>query len=222
VDSNLVAAAAAATTTLAMMTENVVLKDEKQQVQQEPLSLAQLVLSVSAEMAGAKNMAKIRTFMESYDASRGDFKRFAFWDEKCNYTRNLVATDHETFTLMLLCWNPQKASPMHDHAGSQCFMRMIEGEVLETRCAFPTSQSNSEQPLQVIKQVLFKAPEVAFINDSLGLHKIENLASQRAVSLHCYIPPYDSCRCFLNPEKTSKAREVNITFYSEQGRRTTF
>ena len=42
------------------------------------------------------------------------------FDASKNYTRNLIATDDETFTLMLLCWNADKESPIHDHV-SVCY-----------------------------------------------------------------------------------------------------
>lgn len=52
---------------------------------------------------------KIHALMDAYDASENDWRRFEFWDESKNYTRNLIATDNKTFTLMLLCWNNKKA-----------------------------------------------------------------------------------------------------------------
>ena len=39
---------------------------------------------------------------------REEWEPFAFWDPEKLYTRNLVATDGKTFTLLLLCWNPGK------------------------------------------------------------------------------------------------------------------
>ncbi len=45
-------------------------------------------------------------------------KKYALFDNMKNYTRNLIATDDETFTLLLLCWNADKESPIHDHVSS--------------------------------------------------------------------------------------------------------
>ena len=49
------------------------------------------------------------------DLSREEWRKYALFDPMKNYTRNLIATDDETFTLLLLCWNPSKESPIHDH-----------------------------------------------------------------------------------------------------------
>ena len=44
-----------------------------------------------------------------------EWEPYAFWDADKLYTRNLVSTDGESYTLLLLCWNPGKESPIHDH-----------------------------------------------------------------------------------------------------------
>ena len=62
-------------------------------------------LTGGTESAARKHLQRL---MERYDASKGEWKRYAFWDCKTNYTRNLIATDQKTFTLMQLCWNPSK------------------------------------------------------------------------------------------------------------------
>ena len=50
------------------------------------------------------------------DLSREDiWRKYALFEPMKNYTRNLIATDDETYTLLLLCWNPDKESPIHDH-----------------------------------------------------------------------------------------------------------
>ena len=49
------------------------------------------------------------------DLGLGEWKKYALFDSSKNYTRNLIATDDETFTLLLRCWNPGKESPIHDH-----------------------------------------------------------------------------------------------------------
>ncbi len=64
--------------------------------------------ALSKELNGTRDMTRVQRLMERYDASKGEWKRYAFWDCKTNYTRNLIATDQKTFTLMQLCWNPSK------------------------------------------------------------------------------------------------------------------
>jgi hypothetical protein len=67
------------------------------------------------------------------DLNESELKEYALSDPMKNYTRNLVATDNETFTLLLLCWNAGKHSPIHDHPCDGCWVRVCEGNIKETR-----------------------------------------------------------------------------------------
>jgi predicted metal-dependent enzyme (double-stranded beta helix superfamily) len=58
---------------------------------------------------------------------------YAFFDPLKPYTRNLVATDNKTFTLLLLCWTPGKESPIHDHPCDGCWVQVLEGSAIESR-----------------------------------------------------------------------------------------
>ena len=221
----------------------------------QPLSMMELVQLISSTLSSSTSdspppLSLIHQYMSSYDASLGEWRRFAFVDASKRYTRNLIATDYATYTLMLLCWNPRLGSPVHDHAASECFMRVIEGQVVESQfltqdqskdgegneqpalsasqasstapsatlspASWPlTSPSSSTTPLRLRRRVVAKAGSVLFINDGIGLHKIDNPFDAPAVTLHCYIPPYDSCRCY--EEDTGSTHTSFVSFHSEQG-----
>lgn len=55
-----------------------------------------------------------------------ELKKYALFDSMKNYTRNLIATDDETFTLLLLCWNTDKESPIHDHVSNYQYHRVYD------------------------------------------------------------------------------------------------
>ncbi|KAJ2939336.1 hypothetical protein O0L34_g13434 [Tuta absoluta] len=60
--------------------------------------------------------------------------------------------------------------------------------------------------------------DVCYINDALGLHRMENPSHvDGAVSLHLYSPPFDSCRVF--DSRTGKPTEVKVTFWSMYGKK---
>ena len=67
------------------------------------------------------------------DLDQPELKEYALLEPNKNYTRNLVATDDETYDLLLLCWNPGKQSPIHDHPCDGCRVRVCKGNVEETR-----------------------------------------------------------------------------------------
>lgn len=56
-----------------------------------------------------------------------------------SYTRNLVDDGGERghYNLLILCWNPGKGSPIHDHAESSCFLKVLDGKLKETKYEVP-------------------------------------------------------------------------------------
>ncbi len=41
------------------------------------------------------------------------------------------------YNLLLLCWGQQQASPIHDHAGAHCILKVMDGQLTETRYDWP-------------------------------------------------------------------------------------
>ena len=163
---------------------------------------------------------QVKALMEAYDASLGEWKRYQFWDETKHYTRNLIATDHENFTLMLLCWTKGKGSPVHSHAGSECWLRVVQGHAREVKYAWP-EEEEEEAPLEVTFDEIHPAGEVTFIDDSIGLHKVESAQKgdddeDRFVSLHLYAPPYEQCLCFGDGD-TCKPTVGRAKYHTEYG-----
>jgi cysteine dioxygenase len=100
------------------------------------------------------------------------------------YRRNLI---HEgpAYHALLLCWRPGQRSPIHDHRGSACGVRVIRGQATET--VFEMTEEGLIFPTQT-RQL----PE-GFIcaTEDLDIHQLSNLQSGNAdlITLHLYSPP---------------------------------
>jgi len=94
-------------------------------------------------------------------------------------------------------------------------MRCIEGGITETRYAMPGDSSGS---LEQTGLTLLHSPEVAYIDDNLGLHKVGATGEGPAVTLHLYAPPFSQCRVWLHPDEPQRVMRPVVTFYSEHGR----
>ncbi len=92
------------------------------------------------------------------DISDGCLDQYKHFESEKKYTRNLIATDGERFTLMLLCWNGGKESPVHDHPCRGCWMRVCEGSVTETRYA------RKDGSLVEVGAGTFESPAVAYVH----------------------------------------------------------
>ncbi|KAK6039995.1 cysteine dioxygenase type I [Cooperia oncophora] len=102
--------------------------------------------------------------------------------------------------MIVLCWGPGMCTNIHDHSGSHCFVKMLEGQLKETRFAFP-EENTTGVPLVKTGESYAAVNEVTYMSGlrliSLAFHRMENPShSENAVSLHVYSPAYDKCNLF--------------------------
>lgn len=160
----------------------------------------------------------VHNLLAAYKSKPLEWKKFAKFD-RYKYTRNLVDEGNGKFNLMLLCWGPSHTSTIHDHADAHCFMKMLSGSLHEVRFDWPKGDSEVDQlGMTEIDRNVLKTNGVCYINDSLGLHRVENAShSENAVSLHLYCPPFSECSIF--DERTGTRRKCPVTFWSKFGKK---
>jgi len=159
-------------------------------------------------------MNELQSLLERYDEKFGDWKRFALAEEDpTKYSRNLIARNSH-FTLMLLCWPPNSGSPIHNHGGSECWLRVVQGTLEERLYEKPEEKS----PLVRKAVTKHTSPGVCFINDGMGLHAVANPSkTEMAVSLHCYVPGFDVCTGYVDEECSDKKKQCPMKFTSIDG-----
>lgn len=164
------------------------------------------------------NVEYVHNLLASYKSNPLEWKKFAKFD-RYKYTRNLVDEGNGKFNLMLLCWGPSHTSTIHDHADAHCFMKMLAGSLQEVRFEWPKGEeAETEEGMIEIDRNVLKPNGVCYINDSLGLHRVENAShSEGAVSLHLYCPPFSACQIF--DERTGKKMKCPVTFWSKFGKK---
>ena len=100
------------------------------------------------------------------------------------YTRNLVRGG-PWYHLLVLCWKNGQRSPIHDHTGSSCAVRVLRGVLTETAFAFV--------PHGRVKAVGSRDLAAGAVCGSWDqdLHQVSNLQGGDAdlVTLHVYSPP---------------------------------
>jgi len=117
-------------------------------------------------------------------ASLADYIHFS--DER--YSRNLVAHGPQFYALVL-CWKPGQASPIHDHRGASCGVRVIEGTATETSYRWQDGQ------LVVDRVTTMQAGEVCGSFDD-DIHEIRNNGDRNLVTLHVYSPYLDNINLY--------------------------
>jgi len=156
--------------------------------------------------------------------SKDEQEKYTFLESNKNYTRNLIATDHETYTLLLLCWNANKYSPIHDHPCDGCWMKVLRGTVNEKRYMnVPHVDGHNHyrgdhDHLVCTSDVYFTEGQDVFIKDSLGYHKIGNDGDEASITLHLYSPPISKCRMWMN-ERSTSSTQSHMCNFSEYGKK---
>jgi len=122
------------------------------------------------------------------------------------YRRNLVRLG-PGYVALVLCWRPGQASPIHDHLGSACGVRVLEGVATETRY-------RREKSGKLIEIGRNEHPRDSVCGSyDADIHTVSNRQpdGQNLVTLHVYTPPMRRFRayCLKSPEITlCQDREV--------------
>ena len=100
------------------------------------------------------------------------------------YRRNLIHAG-PMYHALLLCWRSGQASPIHDHRGSACAVRVIRGEATET-----VYEMTEEGRAFAVKTRKLAAGFTCATED-LDIHRLANeqSAGKDLVTLHVYSPP---------------------------------
>ena len=117
-------------------------------------------------------------------ASLADYIRFS----EQRYARNLLAYGPQFYALVL-CWKPGQASPIHDHKGASCGVRVIQGTATETSYHWQHGQ------LVPVRVTEMQAGEVCGSFDD-DIHEIRNNGDRDLVTLHVYSPYLDNINLY--------------------------
>lgn len=152
---------------------------------------------------GTQLPARLAEYVSEHD----DWRSMVHFSER-SYTRNLV---HRCgpFEMLLLAWGADHESPVHDHAGQQCWMAVLDGELEELHLR------STPEGLVEGRSKIFKTGEVAYIQDEIALHLIRPRGGKPAISLHLYAKPIDTCKTF--DRTTGKPNEVPLAYHSVRG-----
>lgn len=100
------------------------------------------------------------------------------------YQRNRIRKG-DAYEALILCWKNGQRSPIHDHRGSSCCVRVLEGELIETQ--FEHAPNGL---IFATKSQSMTSGEACASVDA-DIHQISNLQAgdECLITLHVYSPP---------------------------------
>ena len=189
-----------------MMSETTVLTDVHDFVQ----ALEQI-------QAGPEFDAQVTALVEQTVLDPRSLSKYAHWLKNC-YTRNLIFKN-DLFEVLALCWNVGNESAIHNHRDQECWMVMAQGclEIVNYR-AVEQDPSAGTCELVPTSTVRLTRENPVGIDQDEPIHKVVNCPHEnhRAVSLHIYSRPFDTCEIYSFEAQTYQV--VQLSYWSEYGK----
>lgn len=139
-------------------------------------SFEQLLDNIRHEFNRPDNIVDVDSLwqvLEDYQSNPADWSKFAHYDST-KYKRNFV-DGGDKYDVMIIAWGPGTQSCIHDHPGSHCFMKILEGGLIESRFAWP----NGTGQMRKIVDTHAKLNEIIYINGEFISLFTQHCISQR-------------------------------------------
>ena len=126
---------------------------------------------------------------------------FLTWDRQ-HYTRNLIDKT-DLYELMAICWEVGQSSSVHNHRDQHCWMAAPVGKLLveNFHLGFQDIEAGKCH-LLASNTVELTADNPCAVDPREPVHRVVNPRelNQRAVTLHVYSRPFDTCVVY-SPEQ---------------------
>jgi cysteine dioxygenase len=124
------------------------------------------------------------------DLTLDDLQPFIRFDDE-RYQRNLMHAG-PAYEALVLCWKPGQRSPIHDHQGSSCALRVMTGLATETQ--FDRTPEGLIYPINTVAH----PPGAVRSSFDSDIHQVSNLQGrgQMLVTLHIYSPALRVCNVY--------------------------
>ena len=142
---------------------------------------------------------------------------YLFWNAQ-HYTRNLIDKT-ELYELLAICWEAGMKSSIHNHKGQNCWMAAPIGRLAVQNYRLISEDLAAHSCNIVPTDVVHMTAENPVAVDPLNpVHDVRNRREwkQRAVSLHLYSHPFDSCIVYSVEQGT--CGEIGLGYTSMYGK----
>jgi cysteine dioxygenase len=143
---------------------------------------------------------------------------YLFWNAQ-HYTRNLIDKT-DLYELLAICWEVGMRSSIHNHKGQNCWMAAATGRLAVHNYHVLEEDLRNHRCNIVPTDVVEINPSKPVAVDPLNpVHDVRNPREfgERAVSLHLYSRPFDSCVVYSIEQHT--CGEIGLVYNSMYGKR---
>ena len=156
--------------------------------------------------------SEILNFLERTAVSADTLQPYLVWDRQ-HYTRNLIDKT-PLYELIAICWEIGQASSVHNHRDQNCWMLVPRGRLL-VRNFHLISQDLDQGRCQLTPagEVEINLTHPCAVDPRDPVHRVVNSRryAERAVSLHIYSRPFDTCVVYSPEQGTCGIIDLHYT-----------
>lgn len=134
------------------------------------------------------------------------------WDRQ-HYTRNLIDKT-PLYELIAICWEVGQISSVHNHRDQNCWMSVPIGRLLvENFHLISQDIEHGKSQLTPTDTVEMNATHPCAVDPADPVHRVVNPKrfGERAVSLHIYSRPFDTCVVYSPEQSTCGVIKLHYT-----------
>ncbi len=187
------------------------------QVTTEQLAITDWVKGLAAISEREFTLENVQDYILRHPVRPETLDKYLFFS-KGNYTRNLIFKNG-VFECMTICWEVGQFSRVHNHRDQNCWMAAPIGR-LKVQNFRVEDRDAAHGKCRIVPTDIYEmdAAHPAYVNPLEPVHQVLNLPefNQRAVSIHIYSKPFDSCEVYLREKGTYS--DVPLHYTSEYGK----
>jgi cysteine dioxygenase len=160
--------------------------------------------------------SEILNFLTSTPVAAATLSPYLCWDKQ-HYTRNLIDKT-PLYELIAICWEVGQGSSIHNHREQNCWMAVPVGRLLvENYHLVSQDIDRGTCDLQASDTVEMNPTHPCAVDPADPVHRVYNPHDfdERAVSLHVYSRPFDSCVVYSAEQGT--CGEIQLHYTTEYG-----
>jgi cysteine dioxygenase len=139
------------------------------------------------------------------------------WDKQ-HYTRNLIDKT-PLYELVAICWEIGQSSSVHNHREQNCWMAVPIGRLrVENFHVVLQNLDEGKCQLETAETVEMNPRQPCAVDPLEPVHRVYNPRdfNQRAVSLHVYSRPFDTCVVYSQEQGTCGV--IKLHYQTEYGK----
>ncbi len=163
---------------------------------------------------------QITGFLKSMPVAPDSLSPYLTWDRQ-HYTRNLI-DNTPLYELIAICWEVGQVSSVHNHLDQNCWMAAPIGRLsVQNYRTIAQDLDGGKCKLEPIDIVEMNAKQPCAVDPLEPVHRVLNPRkfNQRAVSLHVYSRPFNSCVVY-SPEQGT-CGTIKLRYTTQFGKATT-